>query len=715
MWLQYLFASAVVHLISIPYGSGVRIPLFITPLKGLPQPIDVTSSFYSSSEKEKFFSQVTAWDVWSAMNVTVSEMYNRTVHRIISDANSLYLGYFKTKQLNVYQCGEDCHSLNLSDIEYYSGKSKRRLSGQTTPPITLGHLHEAVVSTLEKYFCFTMSFIEKELDMSSFNVTLHEWKRFLPRIAWYAVQCRADILVIKRSEFAELLREDLNAILGYNLAQLDSKLVLPYEKILNDKYAFEDDEIRSYILGEDDGSGDLYHWTQFSLYDYVNIATNFSIRDLEILYSWNSVQLYALEFIPLQSYSSCNGVISFARTMYNISKSILEDFNCPVALILSNSVDVVTEKKSDLENLTELSVLKIFTLATGIKSWIEIANILKLDYIDGIIVDTPRLREITRDNSGLRGNDILNLSVPQIVTNYISLNGTIYIYRNYQPMFHEILQTYGFTANELLQASGQPVTETMTITKIHELLLTTVSHRYNVYNIASLLGYSEYFLDDVDLAALPSSQWTDIINVVMQQSFKQVMHAFSYDLQTNPDKVSIFLQPDDFQTIQVTKPSFFNNQYINETAFCLFKDAINSFMSEDFKKYHKFYNNTIADTMMKKILFETMSLEMFLTQYGLNLGELDDEFLFDSIQLFTGFKLYEIECLYGNTVTSLLNGDITWKDIRETRLCSSFEKLTLLQIVAALMNAPTVNCGKLYDSNRCISKGSGRNRVIGWN
>lgn len=699
MWLQCLFVSTAVHLISIPYGSGVRIPLFITPLKDLPQPIQLTSSFYNSSEKNEFFSQVTAWDVWSAMNVPVSEIYNRTVHRIISDANSLYQGYFKTKQLNIYQCGEDCYLLNLSDIEYYSSKSKKVLSGQTSPPITFGHLHEAVVSTLEQYFCFTMSFIEKELGISSFNVTLHEWKQFLPRIAWYAVQCRADILVIKRSEFAELLREDENVILGYNLAQLDSKLILPYERILIDKYVFENIEIRSYLPDEDDGSGDLHDWTQLPLYDYVTIATNFSIRDLEILYDWNSVQLYALQFIPLQSYSSCNGMIFFSRTMYNVSKSILEDFNCPVALILSNSVHVVTAKKSDIKNVLELSVLKIFTLATGIESWIEIANILKLDYIDGIIVDTPRLREITRDNSGLRGDDILNLSVPQIITNYISLNETTYIYRNYRPMFDEILQTYGFTANELLQASGQLVTETTTITEIHELLLTTVSYRYNVNNIASLLGYSEYSHDDIDLAALPSSQWSDIIDVVIQQSFKQVMYAFSYDLQTNPDKVSIFLQPDEFQTIQVAKPSSFNNQYINDTAFCLFKDTIDSFSSENFKKYHKFYNNTMADTMMKKILFETESLEEFLSQYSLSLEKLDDELLFDSIQLFTSFKLHEIKCLYGNSVTSLLNSEIKWKDIRETRLCYSFQSLTLLQIVTAVMNAPTVNCGKLYDSN----------------
>ena len=694
MWLQYLLVCAVVRLILIPYGSGVRIPLFITPLKTLPQPIEMNSSFYSSAEKEKFFSKVTAWDVWNAMNVPVSEIYNSTVYLMIFDANSLYQGYFKTKQLNIYQCGNDCYALNLSDIEYYNDKSKAELSGKTNPPITFGHLHEAVVVTLE-HFCFTMSLIEKELGISSFNVTQSEWKQFLPKIAWYAVQCRADILAIKLSEFTELIREDENAILGYNLAQLESKLILPYQRILTDKHAFEDYEIRTHLIGYDDESGKVYNWTQFPLYDHVNLATNFSIRDLGLLYDWNSGQLYAIEFIPLQSYSSCYGVISSERTMYNISKSILEDFNCAVALTLSNSVHVVITKKPDIQNVLELSALKIFSLATGIESWIEIANTLKLDYGDGIIIDTPRLREVTRDNSGLAGDDILKLSVPQIITNYISLDETIYVYQRYKPMFDEILQTYGFTTKELLQASGQSVMKTTTITEIHELLLTTVSYRYDVYNIASVLGYSEYFPDDLDLIVLPSSQWSDIIDVVIQQSFKQVMHAFSYDLQTNSDKVFIFVQPDKFQTIQVTEPSSFNNQYINDTAFCLFNiNPIDSFSSEDFKRYHKFYNNTMADTMMKKILFETESLEEFLFQYSLNLEQLNDELLLDSVQLFTGFKLYEIRCLYGKTITSLLSTDITWKVVRGTRLCYSFEKLSLLQIVTALINAPTVICGK---------------------
>lgn len=684
----------MLHLVVLPYGSGIRIPLFITSLKALPQPSVMTSLYYHPSERNAFFSQVTAWDVWRATNLSVSEVYNSTVLSIITKANSLYLSsILETDQLNVHMCGPDCYSLNISDIEYYSGYTREELNGQTRPAITLGRLHEAVVTSLELHFCFTMLFIENELGISSFNVTLPEWKQFLPHIAWCAVQCRADNLTVERSEFAELVRApDEDTILNYNLAQLDSKLILPYQNIIDDRSAFEYDTIQRHTTEDD--SGDLNNWVSSPLYRYINYATNFSIRDLEILYKWNSVQLHALEFIPLQSYASCHGAISLDRTMYSISKSILEDFSCPVALVLSNSVGHVPIINSEIGDAFELSVFKIFTRSTGIESWIEIANILELNYTDGLIIDTARLREIVR-NYGLTREYILNISVPQIILNYISLNESTYISKHYVPMFNELLSTYGFTPNELFEASEKPVMEG-TITEVHQLLLTTISYRYNVHDITSLIGYSEYFHDDFELAALPSSQWSDIIDAVIQQSFKQVMEAFSYDLQSNPDNVSISSKPDKFQTVETTKLSPFDDLSINRIATCLFSKTNDSFSVTNFKDYHRFYNNSMAKTMMKKIVFETERLDNLLNHLGLSLTELDNVLLSKSIEMATGFQLFEIQCLYGDSMSSLLRSGITWDNVWNTKLCYSFTNLTLLQIVTAVKDAPTVNCGMFF-------------------
>jgi hypothetical protein len=82
--------------------------------------------------------------------------------------------------------------------------------------------------------------------------------------------------------------------------------------------------------------------------------------------------------------------------------------------------------------------------------------------MDGLIIDTARLREIVK-NYGLTREYILNISVPQIILNYISLNESTYISKHYVPMFNELLSTYGFTPNELFEASEKPVMEgTMT-------------------------------------------------------------------------------------------------------------------------------------------------------------------------------------------------------------------------------------------------------------
>ena len=688
MWFLYLFVSAILNHFVLSYGSEVRIPLFITPLKDLPQPRNVTSSYYIGQQNE-FFLRVTTWDVWQATNLSVSEIYYSTVVSIIRNANSSYNSrQLKTAQLHVFKCGPYCYHLNISDIEYYSGYGRAELNGQTMPAMTLGRLHEAAVETLENHFCFEMYLVEKELGISSFNVTLSEWKLFLPRIAWYAIQCRADILVVSRAEFGELVRANEATILNYTLAQLDSELILPYENIRDNKYVLEYETIESYTINEG-SSGDLTDWVSRPLYKLIDVFTNFSIRDLEILYGWKSEQLYALEFIPLRSYDSCDGVISSNRTIYNISKSILEEVGCPVALILSNTVKLV-QTVTGIKNVLQLSIVEIFTRATGIESWIEIADILELDYRDGIIIDTPRLQEIVRD-TGRTPNDILNNSVPQIIDYFISLNDSIYIFQHYRSMFNNLLSTYGLTDIQLHEASGQVLRERTTITELHEWLLTIVLNRYNVSDISFVIGYSEHFPDDLDLARLPSSQWSDIIDAVIQESFTQVMHAFSYDLITNPDDVMITIQPDEFQTI-VTAKTNVNYQNVSHTASCLFNKDIDSFPATDFREYHRFYNNTMAKTIRKKILFETNRLEDVLYEFGLKLTDLEDVLLLDSIQMSTDFRVSEIQCLYGNSISSLLRSGIKWGDVWDTKLCYSFTNLTLLQIVMAVEDAPNVNC-----------------------
>ena len=670
----------------------MRIPLFITPLKALPQPRSKTSSYYNSDrQRNEFFSQVTTWDIWQATDQSVSTIYNTTVLSIIEKANSSY-NKLKTDQLRVHMCGPYCYALNMSDIEYYSGYGTAELNGETMPAITFGRLHEAVAKTLEYHFCFTMSFVEDELGISSFNVTSSEWKLFLPRIAWYAIQCRADLLVVSRAELAELVRADEAKLLNYTLAQLDSKLILPYQNILYSKSLLEDDTIQSHISINEGSSEDFEDWVSSPLYSLIEELTAFTIPDLEILYDWKSEQLYALEFIPLRSYNSCNGVISSERTIYNISKSILEEVSCPVALILSNTVKRVQTIKSEISNPLELSVLEIFTRTTGIESWIEIPNILNLSYSDGIIIDTPRLREIIRD-TGRTEDDILNKSVPQIIAKFISLDESMYIFKHYAPMFNDLLSTYDFTMRQLSEASGQVVRDETTITELHELLLMVISNRYDVNNISSLIGYAQYFPDDFDLASLPSSQWSEIIDAVIQQSFKRVMHAFSYDLMTNPDDVTISSQPDGFQTV-VTTSSSFHDQYIGSTASCLFNKNVDSFSSRNFGAYHRFYNNTMAKTIKKKISFETKNLEEILYELGLSLTDLEDKFLSDTIEMATGFKVSEIECLYGNSISMVLKSGIKWGAVWDTKLCYSFTNLTLLQIVRAVDDAPTVDCGK---------------------
>ncbi|XP_046846015.1 uncharacterized protein LOC124439807 isoform X2 [Xenia sp. Carnegie-2017] len=534
-----------------------------------------------------------------------------------------------------------------------------------------------------------MSLIEMELGLSSFNVTLNEWKLFLPKIAESSLHCHSNMLRVQPSEIAELLNTSVSTIVSSNLEQLKNRLILPFtDDIIKRKNVFEDEAIKKLVSG----GFDSQNWFSFPLYNLILSTTNLSVRALEILYGWNTNQLYALQTVVLSSYRSCGNVTSIEKTMYNISKIILEDLSCPVGLALSRSVKLVKTLHLPEENVRRLSVLEIFFKATSMDSWIEVANLLGAKLNSGLILDTPLLREIVRDNDGLSQEELENLSIPRIISTYIPIHDFFYTFNKFSPKFRQLLSTYGFTREELLQSSGLRIINTTTISELHDTVLKTLFLRYDVRNIVSLVGYSDYFSHDSNLTTLPSLEWPKIINALKQQSYKQVVQAFSLNIYDHPDALSIITREDGFRTIKTSIFGPFNVAYINNLSMCLFNKTLRSVEQNNIRVYEEFYIKNLTVTTTKKIRFENVTVQNFLSDTSQTLDEIEHTTLLKSVEMATGFQLEEIRCLYGESFVSTLNSSLTWENVMETRLCYTFTNLTFLQLITAVQNAPDVDC-----------------------
>ena len=705
--LTMLLLLMVVSMASVSTGANpntsLRVPLFITPLRSLPQPLDNSSNFYRDTKREEFFSKVTVWDVWQSSNISIHRLLNSSVINIINLANKLYEDrVLIPAELRVHDCKRYCYVMDLDEISSITHHNKSYLTGKSSPAITLGQLHDTVVKTMETVFCFSMRRIEESLGIPSVNVTEKEWSYFVSQIVQYAIKCRADSLEVKTYEMAELVKRNESTLFAYDLEMLKYDFISLYENILKKKDVFEQQQI-SRIFAAEDGEGstlsDSENWLSQPLYAYIALATNFSIRDMEILYRWLPSQLYALEVIPIQSYGSCRGIF-LERTMYNISQVVMAVndqliSDCPVSLVLARSIGYVQNIIPELTNAINQSVLGIFTKATEINSWFEIADILELGYEDGIYVDAPRIKEIVKYENISR-RYIESLSIPQIITEYLSDMRTDILVKNYQPIFRQMLSTYGFSIRELLDATGisKVQLDEISIPSVHYLVLDTIIRRYRINNFTSLINFPNTFEADLNTTStLPSSEWKQIVNATIKASFHQTAAAFFGNLQETPDGIKIIPLRDWFQSISTTRSISYRDYNINDLASCLLNKTIISISTMSFAEYHRFYNHTLVDKMQKKIAFETRSLTSLLALSGTSLGNINDKSLLGTINQLVGLNELEIECLYGRSTLSALTGGITWGEVGETRLCQPLEDRSLYNITMDLKQAPVTQCG----------------------
>ena len=701
MWSFLVFLVFIPASVFTATFTTMPVPLCIAPIASIPRPdssdsqIDGRLDLYS---KATIYDDLTRSVIYDLDRVFDSEVHIIAISILVLESR----GIFSIDQLFAFNCTTWCLDLQISEITRVTGKTMENLKGNPDP-ITMFEMHNLIVQTLENIYCFNMTVIEQRLNMSALVVLESQWALFVPEIVKEAVQCRANILGVTVSELAELLRRDVNTLLGYTLDEITNTFFPNFALLQARKNIFETRSlVQAYSsagLSQDQGQAETM------LFYAAHSSIAFNLRDLEILYDWQKPQLYAIENVPLSSYLSGGCSVTIADSLFAVSTVLFgqgtTEPTCNVAYVLSRSLNEVEAKFNTLTPVENRNSLYIFMTPTAITSWFDMDGILQLDIDEGIWVEIPSISHVA-SAAGLSTSFIKTCSLPQVISSLKNSNetgtlGSLLEINN--PMFRNLLlSTYGYSYNELVsltqipdsQLSGSPVAE------LHAIILEALADRYSISNLPLLLNVPGV-VDMHILSTLPSFEWSRIVRAVIESSFAHSANALSVNLAASGSHITVTNQDDGNPSIEISPSSvFFSPRVTTSTlATCLLGRNEADIYAMTLPDYHTLFSTNIIPIVQGKISIESTPLENLLAQDNLVLQQVENRTVADVVAEYTDLSVQQLGCLYGWSQTFLdFITEITWKNVSAFRLCSEYELLTLHQILVQLSTAPEVICCK---------------------
>ena len=684
--------------------GDIRVPIFTAPLSNMSMSAAVRSIFITPDVVE-YYQKVTIYEIWQTPGGLGSDIKDfdkivgSTLFTIISDAKVIFnrghLTVEKLEEKKLYHCPHHCYFVTEEDIATHTSYTVQQMEDVTS--FTVRELHQATVDTLGSKFCFNMTVLEAELGIESLRANNTQWELFVPKIVESAVNCRAAELGVTPSELGELLRTPLATLLAYNLYQVEDIFFPNFEGLKARKNLFETQAFTVAISGMT-----VAVWQSKTMSYFANQISQFSVRDLEILYRWESAPLYAIENISLFSYFyKCNS-LSTTVSAFVISRSIYgyqaERPSCNVAYVLSRSLNE-DEIKFNLATITNKNILYIIRNATAMSSWFDFYQLL-FSISEGIWMEMPFVTQV-QATSGRSIAQIKSFSVPQIanlirtLNNSNSLNG---VYQtNYPQLLTLLLETYGISKSSLASLTGTTVAniDALTIQRAHNLVFNAVNLRYSISEFLSKLNVVG--VDHEVAINLPSFEWYRLVRAAIQSSFEQLANAFSVNMTSGFGGIEIITLADGSYSIKIKQGSAFSSFIINtdRLATCLLKTTTSAIYGWPMSSYQTTYQSTVVDLMRKKISFETESLEAILTRLGITFDSIKEtETVGQTIANRVGLSQEQLRCFYGWSIQfSIFFEGITWGNVSAYRLCNDYTKWSLQRITFALQSSNETVCG----------------------
>ena len=701
--MMILFATFLVLNAFGSVGGDIRVPILTAPLSSFKY-----SSFvqFLINANPEYYRKVTSYDVWQTPRseedgispfekiATASMQTQLFDARILEERDQLTIPILEQKKL--YNCPDVCYFVKDADIIAVErlGLTAENLS--SVDSYELIEMHNFAMAAIEQKFCVNMTNLEQKLNLSAIRVINDQWPLFVPDIVAASVQCRADQLNVTVSELAELLNTTVSTLYGYDMNEAETIFFAAFDDLVVRKNRFETQAFSIAISGMT-----TTQWQSKTMAYYADSISRFSIRHLEILYRWESAQLFAIENLPLSSYFSWCNSISIGGSAFDLSKTIFGYQNalpaCDIAFLLSRSLNE-DGVKFNLVELTNRNILNIFRNASGISSWFNLYQLL-FAISDGIWMETPLISQI-QTVRGLNDAEILAHSIPQVASAIRTLNESsslsLIMSNNYQQYLTLLLQTYGFSKSGLGLLTGRAVAQIdgLTIQQAHNLVFEALYLRYNIVEFLSKLTVAG--VDNTVAINLPSFEWYRLVRAAIESSFDQLALAFSTNLTTGTGGISVVALGDGTSSIQIQSGSLSSTFVISESrlASCL-GTTVSEVYQRSMSSYQTLYQNQAVDLMNEKIILETTNFNVLLSQLGISFGSIASETVGQTIQDRVGLNEQQLRCLYGwsSEFTSFLFG-ISWANVSSFRLCAEYTSWPLHRIAVALLHSTPTVCRK---------------------
>ena len=684
-------------------GGDIRVPILTAPLSSFKY-----SSFvqFLIDANPEYYRKVTLYDIWQTPRseedvtspfdkIATSSMQTLLFDaRILEERDQLTIPILEQKKL--YNCPDVCYFVKVADIIAVERLGLTAENLNSVDSYELIEMHNFAMAAIEQKFCVNMTNLELKLNLSAIRVINDEWPLFVPDIVAASVQCRADQLNVTVSELAELLNTTVSTLYDYDMNEAETIFFAAFDDLVVRKNRFETQAFSIAISGMTTAQ-----WQSKTMAYYADSISRFSIRHLEILYRWESAQLFAIENLPLSSYFSWCNSISIGGSAFDLSKTIFGYQNvlpaCDIAFLLSRSLgeDGV---RFNLVELTNRNILNIIRNASGISSWFNFYQLL-FAISDGIWMETPLISQI-QTVRGLNDAQILAYSIPQVAFAIRTLNESgslsLIMSNNYQQYLTLLLQTYGFSKSGLGLLTGRTVAQIdgLTIQQAHNLVFEALYLRYSIVEFLSKLTVAG--VDNTVAVNLPSFEWYRLVRAAIESSFDRLALAFSTNLTTGTGGISVVALGDGTSSIQIQSGSLSSTFVISESrlASCL-GTTVSEVYQRSMSSYQTLYQNQAVDLMNKKIILETASFSVVLSQLGIPFGSIASETVGLTIQNRVGLNEEQLRCLYGwsSEFTSFLFG-ISWANVSSFRLCAEYTSWPLHRIAVALLHSTPTVCRK---------------------
>ena len=664
-----------------------RIPILTAPLASLPAP-----SFKSLVDTtQEYFKKVTFYEIWQtpgpkgSVITTFDEMIESTVLIMYFESYILYerdrLSVKKLEIKKLYDC-PDCFTVKNADIIAATNLTEADLSD--VAGFTVKEIHEFAVKAMEKKFHFNMAELEQKNMRLSLEVTNDDWSNlFVPDIVSATINFSSKFFNVTIAELGELLNKNSSTIANFNINQIERIFLPEFEDLITRKNLFE-----TQVFLNATAKLNMSQWQSRTMAHYTNETARLSVRHLQILYRWDSAQLFALENIPLSVYfSACN--FSVAGSAFDLCKSIFGHNatppTCNTAFVLSRSLNE-DEARFNISTITVKNILSIIRHVTQNNNWFDIYPLL-FTISEGIWMETPRINQV-KARLGQTNAEITDMSVSQIANAIRTLNESGVLQSimsdNYPQYLSLLLQTYSFSKSSLALLTERTVAQIdgLTIQEAHNLVFEALYIRYNISEFLSRVSWVN--IDNFLAINLPSFEWYRLVQAAIRRSFEQLSNAFSTNL-TVGGGVSVVTLADGTSSIQIDANSTNSSFVISTTrlASCL-GSTVSGIYGRTLPSYQALYQTSAVDLINKKIVLETEYFNALLTRLGITFENIaDSETVGQTIENRVRLNAAELQCMYDWSAqfTSFLSV-ITWRNVSSFHESGDYISWPLYRIAA---------------------------------